>query len=329
MKAQDPSTGEWKYFIDKCLPFGASISCALFQSFSDALCHLMEFKTNAVGLITNYLDNFLFLALTLMRCNAMIHTFLELCKEIRVPIAFEKTEWGDELVIFLGILLDGRHLKLALPLDKKEHDIQLLKLMLSKKKATVKEIQSLCGYLNFLCKAIFPGRPFVRRMYSKYSSITRGTWLTPQRNQDFVIRDTDTNLTQFNSSKKTLKPYHHIRIDKEFKFDCQVWLDFLDNSNMETVVTRPMIDLLGPAKTSEEITFYSDASGSIGFGCILNTRWLHGTWNKKLLEDKKPSIEYLELFALAAGVITWADSLTNTRIVVFCDNISVVHILTQ
>ena len=37
MKAQDPQTGQWKYFVDKCLPFGASISCALFQWFCNAL----------------------------------------------------------------------------------------------------------------------------------------------------------------------------------------------------------------------------------------------------------------------------------------------------
>ena len=44
MKAQDPKIGEWKFFIDKCLPFGSSISCLHFQRFSDALCHLISFK---------------------------------------------------------------------------------------------------------------------------------------------------------------------------------------------------------------------------------------------------------------------------------------------
>ena len=34
LKAQHPTTGEWFYFIDKCLLFGASISCAHFQRFS-------------------------------------------------------------------------------------------------------------------------------------------------------------------------------------------------------------------------------------------------------------------------------------------------------
>ena len=69
MKAQDPTTGEWKYFIDKCLPFGASISCALFQHFSDALCHLIEARNTTPGEVTNYLDDFLFLALSLVTCN--------------------------------------------------------------------------------------------------------------------------------------------------------------------------------------------------------------------------------------------------------------------
>ena len=49
MKAQDPLTGEWKYFIDKCLPFGSSISCSHFQRFSNALQHLIEWGAQAQG----------------------------------------------------------------------------------------------------------------------------------------------------------------------------------------------------------------------------------------------------------------------------------------
>ena len=37
MKARNPVSGEWAYFVNKCLPFGASISCALFQEVSDAV----------------------------------------------------------------------------------------------------------------------------------------------------------------------------------------------------------------------------------------------------------------------------------------------------
>ena len=74
MKAQDPTMGEWRFFVNKCLPFGASISCALFQRFSDALCHLTMYqsKNDQTGEMTSYLDDFLFIALSLMGCNKQI-----------------------------------------------------------------------------------------------------------------------------------------------------------------------------------------------------------------------------------------------------------------
>ena len=37
MKAEDPEDGKFKYFVEKCLPLGSSISCAIFQKFSK--CH--------------------------------------------------------------------------------------------------------------------------------------------------------------------------------------------------------------------------------------------------------------------------------------------------
>ena len=47
---------------------------------------------------------------------------------------------------------------------------------------------------------------------------------------------------------------------------------------------------------------------------------------KGCLTNKKynPSIEYLELFALTAAVLTWGSKLKNRRITIFCDNLSVV-----
>ena len=65
MKARHPITKKLWYFIDKCLPFGSSISCAHFQSLSDALAYLAEHRIGLTMVITNYLDDFLFVALIL------------------------------------------------------------------------------------------------------------------------------------------------------------------------------------------------------------------------------------------------------------------------
>ena len=126
MKAEDLNTGEWCYFMDKCLPFGASISFALFQCFSNTLCHLIEFRLKVNRRVTNYLDDFLFIAISLLKCNFMVKNFLDLCSEIGIPVSLDKTEWASELTVFLGILLDSRHFILAVPKEKLECAIDML-----------------------------------------------------------------------------------------------------------------------------------------------------------------------------------------------------------
>ena len=278
MKAQDPQTGKFMYFIDKCLPFGASISCSIFQKFSDALKYLVEYQATAknpnsfiVDTITNYLDDFLFLALTLSLCNELIEEFLKLCDELGVPVAAEKTEWGQKCIVFLGILLDGEDLVMRIPLEKRTKALNLLNRFVDKKKATVKELQELCGYLNFLCKAIFPGRTFIRRMYAKFSK----------------VMNVNGGDKAAESCNRMLKPHHHVRLDSEFKSDCKVWIQFLDqDSELASIVNRPMIDILSPDLTSSDITFYSDASASstLGFGCLYRSNWIRGDWDTEFIK---------------------------------------------
>ena len=169
LKAEDPTDGKFKYFIDKCLPFGASISCALYQKFSDALKHLLEHRMKQYNgkAVTNCLDDFLFAAITKWLCNLMMEQFIKLCEYLGVSVAIEKTEWANTIIVFLGILLNGESLTLSIPLDKQMKALNLLNLLLAKKKTTVKQLQVLTGYLNFLTKAIVPGRTFTRHLYSK------------------------------------------------------------------------------------------------------------------------------------------------------------------
>ena len=291
LMAEDPADGKMKYFVDKCLPFGASISCLHYQRFSNSLRHIMEFKTGCKT-ITNYLDDFLFAAITKWLCDQLIREFLALCKLINIPVTEEKTEWGTTLIVFLGILLDGARLLLSIPLDKQEKALKLLNDLADKKKATVKQLQMLTGYLNFLTKAIHSGRTFTRRMYSKFTGLN-----------------------------KKLKSHHHISLDKEFKFDCEIWRLFLTHYK-KRAVCRLMIDLYS-VKDATQLDFYSDASAAefLGFGAIFEDRWLYGQWERGFIkQNNPPSIEYLELYTLTAAVLTWGDQLQIQRIIIFCDN---------
>ena len=92
MMAKHPGTGKIYYFIDKCLPFGSSISCCIFQNFSDAIAFIITHKSGKPNI--NYLDDFLFVAFIKQQCVEQVELFTSVCKTINFPVALNKTTWG-------------------------------------------------------------------------------------------------------------------------------------------------------------------------------------------------------------------------------------------
>ena len=88
-------------------------------------------------------------------------------------------------------------------------------------------MQQITGLLNFISKAIVPGRAFTRRMYCKFSD-------------------------------PKLKQHYHLKIDQELKADCSVWLQFLSDDRS---VCRPFVDF-STVLMADKINFFTDASGA-------------------------------------------------------------------
>ena len=100
---------------------------------------------------------------------------------------------------------------------------------------------------------------------------------------------------------------------------------------MEEAVCRPFVDF-SEVLHAEQIQFYTDASGSdkLGFGAVFGKQWMHGKWGiPEFMSNNRPSIEFLELFAVAAGILQWAHQLQGCRVVMFCDNTSVVEMINK
>ena len=301
MKACHPVTGELFYFMDKCLTFGAAISCALFQRVSNAIAHLVRWRLRQQNQIdkplVSYLDDFLFIHLLKLLCNAQMEVFMQICAEINFLVSLEKIVWGTTRLVFLGLLIDTVHQLVLLPKEKIAHGQQILNDMLNRKskKTTVHELQKLVGFLNFLGRAIVPGRVFTRRMYSYTSS-------------------------------PSLKPHHHIKINNELRGDLLMWQSFLHHPS---VFARPFLDF-DSELTADVLSMYSDLSKNprLGFGAICQNSWMYSQWEDiDFMIREDPSIEYLELWAVLAGVITWIHRFQNKRVVLFCDNISVVQMI--
>ena len=84
-----------------------------------------------------------------------------------------------------------------------------------------------------------------------------------------------------------------------------------------------------PREEINNLNFYSDAAknGKLRFGCILSNFWTYGPWNENFIKDCNPSIEYLKLFGVVAGILTWTQELTNDKYLIHCDKQSVVQML--
>ena len=262
MKAKHPVTGRYYFFLDKCVPFGAAVSCQLFQHFSNALAFVIKKITGQPNL--NYLDDFFFLHLLRTNCDYILSKFVHLCKMINLPISPEKTSKAGTRMVFLGLLLDTVKQMIFIPIEKIEKALNMIDYVLNKKskKIKLKQLQQLCGYLNFLSKAVVPGRTFTRRIYSFGSALT--------------------------------KPDHHLYVKQELKQDLRAWRVFLTS---QEAFGRPFFHF--DAHEASDVPFFTDASRAVDLGCggVCGQNYFIQQWDHDLIEKYEPSIAFLELYA--------------------------------
>ena len=296
LKCHHPVSGKLYYFVEKCLSFGSSISCAIFQAVSDGIAFIVRFRIANRALL-NYLDNYFFAQLYKKVCDYQVRMFLDTCKQICFLVLLEKTFWRTTILVFLGLLIDTEEQVVRIPHEKVSKALDLIQYFLNRanRSITVLQVQRLCGTLNFITRCIIPGRVFLTRLYSMID-------------------------------KPQLKQHHHVHITAENRLDLEMWHTFLTN---QAAFKRPFLDLCNKV-TSVELDMYSDASGSKtkgGFGAYCGKKWVAGSWDATFILNENPSIEYLELFALTAGVLLWIKDFKNTAVCIFTDNESVKYMI--
>ncbi|KAK6170386.1 hypothetical protein SNE40_018795 [Patella caerulea] len=282
-----------KYYIDKCLPMGCSISCSLFEKFSTFLHWVVEFKSG-LDCLEHYLDDFIFIGGNISTCQKLISCFVDLCEEIGVPIAHEKTVGPVTTLTFLGLEIDTVKTVIRIPTNKTQNLISLLQLYSKRKKITLKNMQSLAGSLNFLCKAIRPGRAFIRRFYDAMIGIK--------------------------------KQFHFIRINDGLKQDMLIWLEFLTDFNGQVYFPELIWS------SSEVLQLFTDSAGRYDLGCgaYLSGQWTYFQWplcwkNSAIISD----VTFLELVPIFIAISVWGEKLANKKITFNVDNMALVTILNK
>jgi hypothetical protein len=230
------------FYFDKCLPMGCSSSCALFESFSTSLEWVAKIKL-CIPHVAHILDDFLFVTRSRLQGLAALERFSRMCKIIGIPLVEEKTVGPSNILDFVGIQLDTCLMEARLPPDKIQKCLLLLNQYLGLEKATLRQLQSLIGLLNFTVCVVSPGRPFLRRLIDLTIGLKR--------------------------------PTNHRRLTREVKLDMLMWVEFLADFNGRSFFLSDRFF------SSETLHLFTDSSTSIGFGLVFGTHWAHGIWEER------------------------------------------------
>ncbi|CAC5381098.1 unnamed protein product [Mytilus coruscus] len=168
------------YMYDAKLPFGHARSPKIFQQLSASVCEIMKCTYNNTCIA--YLDDFLVIEDTFHKCQTGIRLLIDTLRRLGFNISWNKIEGPSQSLTFLGIVINTCSLSLAMP-DKKRrefHDVILS--FQNRKRASVKQLQSLCGKLNWACQMVKGGRTFVKRLIDNLSNVN-----TTNRNAKILL----------------------------------------------------------------------------------------------------------------------------------------------
>jgi hypothetical protein len=233
-----------KYYVDLCLSMGLKTAPSIFEKFGKFLCKCAQAHYGSGQAVFSYLDDYIFCEAGPPAVDggfAPLEIFVELCKYLRIPLAEDKTVGPSTRIVFLGLEIDSDAMLIRCPIDKVEAAAKKLRRFIGLKRICLRELQSLIGFLQFICRAVRPGRAFLHRM----TALTRGL----------------------------AKPHHMVRISAGARLDASMWLDFIANYNGVT----PMLE--AEWEDSSVIQFFSDAALS-GYGAFFGGEWFKGVWEE-------------------------------------------------
>lgn len=147
----------WKerYYQETCLPFGLSTSPFIFNLLAEAFDWILEayFQWS----VDHYLDDFIatFSALEATPSNVIEYDYQyrRVTDLLGIPRQESKDQMGTIVPVF-GILVNTNTFVASLPLEKISKAIEVTTKALAQKSLTLREAQSLTGYLSYCAKVV-------------------------------------------------------------------------------------------------------------------------------------------------------------------------------
>ena len=232
----------WKgfFYIDLALPFGLRSAPKIFTRFADALQWICS-KEGDIAYIQHYLDDFLLIGPAGSdKCKVDLAKCLDLCSQLGVPIAKEKTVGPTTKLTFLGFELDSIGQELRLPVSKIVRVREALSVWTTRRSGTQRELLALVGLLQHCCQALVHARPFLRRLINKAHSVS--------------------------------ELHYHIDLSSWERDDLKWWSKLLRCWNGKSLFFFPTWEC------APDVSITSDAAGSMGFAAVMGSSWFAGKW---------------------------------------------------
>ena len=272
---------------------GASSSCQIFQRISEGIKWAFTSSFPEHIQVFNYLDDFLLVANTEQVANLARNHFENLATRLGIPLAHDKTVGPTQILTFLGIGINTREQTLFLTEEKTKLARQLISRFLSNNQHRVAKWQSLLGTLVHICQVVTAGRAHMSSLYE--------------------------SLTSLLSTDK-----HKVRkISPSSRQELAIWADFLSTG----ACNKKFKMLSSSNKDCYDNTIFTDASGSIGFGGLLGSKWFHGSWNDQFWCNR--SIAVLELYPIFVATQLFSEEFANKMVRVCTDNMAIVAVLNK
>ena len=131
------------------------------------------------------------------------------------------------------------------------------------------ELKSLAGKLHFIAKAVPAGRSFTKGVYQSFQGIPK---------------------------------HRHIDLKQPVLADLRMWKLFLIHFKGWKPIIYPSV------QRSQTMELFADVfrNVNLGWGAWMPYvgAWMHAQWKVEFFKKFNPSIDFLELYVLLAGVVT-------------------------
>lgn len=269
-----------EFYFDTVLPFGLRSAPALFTRLAQALQWIAVTRSGSAFII-QYMDDYFFIADSAAACLRLLTIFCDAAAELGIPIAPSKTVLPNQIMVFLGIEFNTVSHRLCLPADKRVRLETSLSEWIDRRACTLRELQSLIGFLSHATKCVPAARFFLRRLL-------------------------DRTIGHF-------RPSSLIHLDDESRADIVWWIRFMPTWDGSS-------PFIGSAVTPDsDIQLFTDASSSIGCGGYFAGHWFTILWPPAVIAASLP-IAVLELSSIVVAAIAWGERLSGLRVRFHCDN---------